>query len=93
MTNAPMPCQGSIITYFASESRGPRVFRHAVVTGPPVIDPSTNHLWIPAFRAEGESTLIDVDCIVDSDMRPSSTSGIHGREDPRPRSNHDGDER
>jgi hypothetical protein len=93
VTDAPIPCRGSIITYSIGESGELTAFLRAVVAGPPIVDPSTDALWIPALRADGVSTLIGADRIVDFGTRPLSPPWVRESGDRPVQSGRDADER
>jgi hypothetical protein len=68
MAELPHPPRGTIITYVDPDTTTTDLFQRAVVTGPGIPDPQTNHVWIPVLRPDRVAVLLDPAQVVD--IRP-----------------------
>jgi hypothetical protein len=60
---------GTVVVYFDPSPAGPDSFRHAVATGPEIIDPRTGDWWAPVTLPDGRLDLLPSSLVVGIETR------------------------
>lgn len=69
MTGEPHPPPGAVVTYLNPDVLDPAAFVRGVVLGEAVIDPETDHAWVPVLRPGRTVSILDAASIVE--VQPS----------------------
>ncbi|MEO6082794.1 MAG: hypothetical protein ABIQ18_06785 [Umezawaea sp.] len=59
MARTPCPEHGVVVVYLNPDVQSPTAFLRGLVVGPPVVDPHTDHDWVPVLRPDRAVHLVD----------------------------------